>query len=288
METLCCAIRSALDWWGRGEIVKHLFDLGILKFFDNAAAGFILLAIGFLWLGLQPRLRKAEIRLLDTKGSPIERSRYAPLQLALAGLIGGIVLSIGVGFCAYFHLRAVIGDDHAGSSHPAQPSTPVPFIGPPPPQSSKRTARKRVQSEAPRGQWGREPILECPNGMPRFYSTGATISDNKGCAIQAKGPVCVMVGNQTFIQRNSGGGVCIDASQSATPPTSDKNSAASPPCVQSTLQNVRIVGMYQGISESGNNCVNFDDSTIKNTVGPAAVTVTDKAPEKPQEARPPQ
>lgn len=104
---LCRALREFLDMWGRGEIVKHLFDLGIIKFLAKPFVGVILLVIGFVWLWFQNQNPETEAKILDERGSPFERPKHPVLKLAATGLVFGAMMTVGVVLYAYFHSRVV-------------------------------------------------------------------------------------------------------------------------------------------------------------------------------------
>jgi hypothetical protein len=116
---LCRALREFLDMWGRGEIVKHLFDLGIIKFLAKPFVGLILFAIGFVWLWFQNQNPETEAKILDERGSPFERPKHPVLKLAATGLVVGIMMTVGVVLYTYFHSRVVTA---ATPAHKAVPS----------------------------------------------------------------------------------------------------------------------------------------------------------------------
>lgn len=178
METLCSLLREALDWWGRGEIMRHLFDTGLIRFLDKPISAIILLLVGFLWLWFQNRSPQAEGRLLDRTGSPIEPSKSPTLRLAFTGLAGGILLTITMVVYAYFHSHVAVATTapvpvpSQTAAMPEQYSQPV-TTKPAPTISTRKEITHQIKPCVPASLNYQDGSLSTPPRKPNIAFIGA-------------------------------------------------------------------------------------------------------------------
>jgi hypothetical protein len=183
---------------------------------------------------------------------------------------------------------------NSGNPAPAPLATLPPKSNTPHFRSTKKTPRPLTE---PNREWGRELVSECPTDMQVFHLSDSTVSDNGGCAIQSTFPVCLIIENKTFIQRNTGGGVCINSPQPSAPnSTSPGNSAAAivftgppsgSPCWHVEMLDVHVEGFSGGVRTDGNVCLTLDQSTMKNGRG-SAIDIhknTSESPMKPKQQK---
>lgn len=229
METLGSALRELLDWWGRGEIVKHLYDLGFIRFVDNPMAALILLLTGFVWFFIQDRIPSEGPKLLDEDGSPIQPSRHPALKLVLPGLACGVVLTVGVGIYVYFHSQVGIAALQAQKAIPVAASTTGAVTTTPAQSSNQASSKKATQktlSTLPeeakiradlQKKYG-TPVSSCPSGTT-IVNVNGTLSATKNsfCGVQTGSEVCLIVNGKMYLNENGLSGLCANMPLSTGP-----------------------------------------------------------------------
>lgn len=104
-----------LDLWGRGEIVKRLYDYGFIKFIGNPGVFIFILLGGFYLLWQQSRPSKQNVVLYTSHGIEIAKKRHPALLLGTVGTVLAI-LCFGIALIA-IHLST--------SKTPSTVSTPT-------------------------------------------------------------------------------------------------------------------------------------------------------------------
>jgi hypothetical protein len=171
------------------------------------------------------------------------------------------------------------------TAHNAPPSTPAPDKPEPPPTDAPKgivSPNVKPPHSRPREQPPEKPSVPpydrvevpiCPPDMQVFHVSESTVSDNGGCGYTSLTPACVIVENHSFIQRNTGGGVCIGPTlkPKASPSGVKMDGMAlgmgrmvDGKC-SLVLYNVDIEGFNDGLSTVGPDgaCIDIEKSTIQ-------------------------
>lgn len=223
---------------------------------------------------------------------------YLPIVIVLSLLVGGSVVYVTV----KRSLRGAAqpqGSTSSTTQQPASPSTPAPQDATPAvPLPSITTRPKALKPHVPshRGTpnsaqtksagrgvspnltpgdkpaYAREPVAICPAGYPVILlEDESAMSDNGGCAATFTTPAaCIILRGHSYIQRNTGGGVCHvqDRPQASAPNGWLMNglglgNSRSPIGDCSTrLNNVIVEGFHTGVDVLGD-CLTLSKSTLE-------------------------
>lgn len=262
-----------LDMYGRGKAVNDLLHAPIFRWLANPFVILVCLIGGIVFLFRGEKPAAAQVGLYDAKGKKVPSKRptfhmgWASLTSALAGLI-----LFGVVYLVAAHRVKGTTDKLASTVQQTAP-TPVPVA---PPKQQDKPEQPRVKPPTnPKPQklpYGRVEVPVCPPGMQVFRVSESTISDNGGCAYTSPAEACVIIENHSFIQRNTGGGICIGTGLNH--PTTSPNGGMDGPRVFGlmpdghcaiVLHDFRITGFDVGINTVGpdGGCIELDKSVIK-------------------------
>jgi hypothetical protein len=200
------------------------------------------------WVNSQLQSRETNFQIFGLSIPPPDKQTCVPLAVMKFGHVKGLHIE-GNTILNPSNLGVVVQDSPGASVN----GNAVVYgnnahVHVTPPQSAEK------QNGSVPAPFGREQVVECPAGMGRYFlNKGSSIQDNGGCGISSTTAVCVVIEDHSFIQRNSGGGVCIAAPQGKI---SDHAQPQARGCSDITLSDAAITNFGGGaIASQGNTCM---------------------------------